>query len=243
MLLFCKKWKKEIEGEYVIYKCRIVETISKSEKLDLRKYNTVTRWGAERDIRMEYDYKIIRSNRKSLALEITREGDLLVRAPYRLSERTIRSFIEEKSGWIRKSRQKVLERQQQMNNEQGERKKLSPEEVRVLKEEAAQRCAERTAYYAGKMGVSYGRITIRMQKSRWGSCSKLGNLNFNCLLMLAPPEVLDYVVVHELCHRKEMNHSPRFWTLVEMVMPGYRKPKRWLKENGGRLMLLNGDYH
>ena len=69
----------------------------------------------------------------------------------------------------------------------------------------------RVKYYADIIGVTYGKITIRNQKTRWGSCSSKGNLNFNCLLMLMPPEVIDYVVVHELCHRKQMNHSKAFW--------------------------------
>ena len=86
------------------------------------------------------------------------------------------------------------------------------------------------------MGVTYGRITIRNQVSRWGSCSSVGNLNFNCLLMLAPPEVRDYVVVHELCHRKEMNHSPAFWAEVEKMIPDYKAHKKWLKDNGTALI-------
>lgn len=85
--------------------------------------------------------------------------------------------------------------------------------------------------------MTYGRISIRKQKTRWGSCSREGNLNFNSLLMMAPPEVLDYVVVHELCHRLEMNHSARFWAQVEKVIPDYRKPRKWLKEHGSQLML------
>ena len=95
---------------------------------------------------------------------------------------------------------------------------------------------QRTAYYAPLVKVSYGRITIRNQKSRWGSCSSKGNLNFNCLLMLMPPEVIDYVVVHELCHRLEMNHSERFWKEVERVLPDYKLRKKWLRENGDRIM-------
>jgi predicted metal-dependent hydrolase len=75
-----------------------------------------------------------------------------------------------------------------------------------------------------------------MQKSRWGSCSGQGNLNFNCLLMRAPDDVVDYVIVHELCHRKEMNHSDRFWTLVESVLPDYKEKRKWLKDHGSELM-------
>ena len=91
-------------------------------------------------------------------------------------------------------------------------------------------------YFAPIVGVSYGRITIRNQKTRWGSCSSKGNLNFNVALMRAPIEVLDYVVVHELCHRLYLNHSKDFWKEVERVLPDYRLREKWLKENGTRLM-------
>ena len=110
------------------------------------------------------------------------------------------------------------------------------EEIRKLAGEALKYIPQRTAYYAPLVKVSYGRITIRNQKSRWGSCSSKGNLNFNCLLMLMPPEVIDYVVVHELCHRLEMNHSERFWKEVERVLPDYKLRKKWLRENGDRIM-------
>ncbi len=86
------------------------------------------------------------------------------------------------------------------------------------------------------MGVDYGRITIRAQRSRGGRCSGRGNLSFNCLLVLTPEKVRDYVVVHELCHRLEMNHSRAFWSQVERVMPDYRVQKAWLKEHGSALI-------
>ena len=86
------------------------------------------------------------------------------------------------------------------------------------------------------VGVTYGRITVRNQRTRWGSCSSKGNLNFNCLLMLAPPGILDYVVVHELCHRKEMNHSPKFWAEVAKVMPDYKERQKWLRTEGSSIM-------
>ena len=94
----------------------------------------------------------------------------------------------------------------------------------------------RVAYYAAQIGVSYGRITIRCQRTRWGSCSSAGNLNFNCLLLLAPPRVLDSVVVHELCHRKQMNHSAAFYREVYRVFPDYDRCRLWLRENGGALL-------
>ena len=86
--------------------------------------------------------------------------------------------------------------------------------IKELADKARIFIPERVKYYAEVIGVDYGRITIRCQKTRWGSCSSKGNLNFNCLLMLMPSEVIDYVVVHELCHIKQMNHSKAFWKEV-----------------------------
>lgn len=105
-----------------------------------------------------------------------------------------------------------------------------------MAQKAKQILPERIAYFASLLGVSYGRITIRAQRSRWGSCSAKGNLNFNCLLMLVPPEVRDYVVVHELCHRLELNHSPKFWAWVERVVPDYKLHRTWLRDNGSSLI-------
>ena len=92
--------------------------------------------------------------------------------------------------------------------------------------------------YASLMGVSYNRITIRHQKTRWGSCTKTGNLSFNCLILKMPETVRDYVIIHELAHRKELNHSTKFWTIVAEYCPWYKDAKQWLKENGQSLMEL-----
>lgn len=182
--------------------------------------------------------EIIRSSRKTLGLEVTSQGMIRIRAPYGVSEDVILRFLESKSAWIQKSLAKVRARQEKLKEEEAQYGKLTEAELKVLKMQAEEVFPARAAFYAGKMGISYGRITIRRQKTRWGSCSQSGNLNFNCLLMLAPPGVVDYVVVHELCHRIEMNHSPRFWKLVGEVYPDYDRWKRWLKENGGRLMRM-----
>ena len=112
------------------------------------------------------------------------------------------------------------------------------DEIRQLADKALEIIPGRVNYYAPLVGVTYGRITIRNQRSKWGSCSSKGNLNFNCLLMLTPPEVIDSVVVHELCHRKEMNHSDRFYSEVLRVFPDYWKWERWLKDNGNILMAM-----
>lgn len=174
------------------------------------------------------NYKIIRSRRKTLCLEITAEG-LLVRAPLKASNADINAFVEMKKDWIEKNLCKAKQISQSVQ-------KLTQEELRQLAEKACRVISERVAYYAPLVGVTYGRITIRNQRTRWGSCSSKGNLNFNCLLMLAPAEVLDSVVVHELCHRKEMNHSRRFYEHILRVYPDYHKWNKWLKDNGKSLM-------
>ena len=157
---------------------------------------------------------------------------LLVRAPFAMTKEQIDRFVRSKKSWIAKHRAKMEEQLQTQPVED----RLSLDEIRELADRARKVIPERVAYYAPLVGVTYGRITIRNQKSRWGSCSSKGNLNFNCLLMLAPPEVLDSVVVHELCHRKEMNHSEAFYAEVLRVFPEYKKWHGWLKENGTALM-------
>ena len=110
---------------------------------------------------------------------------------------------------------------------------FTQEEINALAEKAKQIIPERVKYYAPKIGVTYNRITIRCQRTRWGSCSSKGNLNFNCLLALFPIEVIDSVVVHELCHRKHMNHSKEFYAEIDRVFPDYKRCNKWLKDNGG----------
>ena len=105
----------------------------------------------------------------------------------------------------------------------------------TLSKRALMRIRERLNHYAPLMGVEFGRVAIRDQKSRWGSCSAKHNLNFNWKLIMAPGEVLDYVVIHELCHLIEFNHSRRFWSLVENQMPEYEVWKKWLKTHGSEL--------
>ena len=92
---------------------------------------------------------------------------------------------------------------------------------------------ERVGYWAEKIGVTYGRITNRLQASRWGSCAANRNLNFNCLLVLMPPKVLDSVVVHELCHRCHVTHSKEFYAEIDRIFPDYKRWNKWLKDNGG----------
>jgi predicted metal-dependent hydrolase len=182
---------------------------------------------------MVITYKLVRSSRKTLAVEIKGDGQVIVRAPYRISKREIDRFVTEKADWIDKHLSTIRESQAARPSV----KKLTSAEIQALADAAMKDFPERVRRFAPKVGVTYGRITIRNQKTRWGSCSSKGNLNFNCLLMFAPPEVRDYVVVHELCHRLEMNHSARFWAEVERVLPDYKARVRWLKEHGSEIMM------
>ena len=179
---------------------------------------------------MTETFEIIHSKRKTVAIQIKSDGRIVVRAPLRMSNRDIQRLVEEKSGWIEKHLADV--RRQSESTEPA----FTAGQLRQLAEAARQDLPRRAARFAPLVGVSYGRITIRAQKSRWGSCSSKGNLNFNCLLMLCPEEVRDYVVVHELCHRKEMNHSDRFWQELARVLPDYEKQRKWLKTNGSRFI-------
>ncbi|MBR2601836.1 MAG: M48 family metallopeptidase [Clostridia bacterium] len=181
--------------------------------------------------RMQLKYQVIYSRRKTLGLEI-RAGKLIVRAPAGTSRTDIEKLIREKQHWIETHLEKSRERAENA----AAVPKLTYEELRALGEQAVKVIPERVRYYAERIGVRPKKITIRNQKTRWGSCSAGGNLNFNCLLMLAPMEVLDSVVVHELCHMKEMNHSERFYREINRVYPEYDRCHRWLKEHGAELM-------
>ena len=176
------------------------------------------------------DVEIIRSARKTVAIEITRDGRVLVRAPYRTSMRDIERMVAAKAEWIRRHLEKMRDRKAQ----KGER--LSEDEIRALAKAALEDIPKRLEKFAPLVGVTYGRVTIRNQRTRWGSCSAKGNLNFNCLLMLCPEAVRDYVVVHELCHRKEMNHSAKFWALVRQTMPDYEIRRKWLRSEGNTMI-------
>lgn len=175
--------------------------------------------------------RLIRARRKTLSIRITQEGNLVIRAPLGMPKGEIEAFLKEKAQWIETHRAKVL-----AEYAQGQEAPLGEEEILTLAEQMRQRLPEKLNRHAASMGVTFGRVTIRCQQTRWGSCSSRGNLNFNCLLMLAPEEVLDYVVVHELAHRKQMNHSALFWQEVARECPDYKKSLRWLKDRGGALL-------
>ena len=173
----------------------------------------------------EIPYRLIRSDRKSIGIQITADG-VVVRAPKRLSAAQIDRFVQSKRSWIEGHLSKIPAPQP----------KFTQEEIEALAQRALTVIPDRVRHFSPMVGVTYGRITIRNQRSRWGSCSGKGNLNFNCLLMLCPEWVRDYVVIHELCHRREMNHSPRFWALVAEYCPDYAAARQWLRTEGRAIM-------
>lgn len=172
-------------------------------------------------------YRVIRSQRKTIAIQIKPDGQVIVRCPKRMSVQGVSAFVESKAAWIQKHLAMLP-----LQDTSG----FTPREIEALRERTRALVTRRVEYYAPIVGVTWQRIAVRIQRSRWGSCSSKGNLNFNCLLALVPPEVLDYVVVHELCHRKEMNHSARFWSEVERILPDYKSCKAWLGDAGRKLI-------
>lgn len=179
-------------------------------------------------------YEIVKSDRKTIAIQVNSDLSVTVRAPKRAAQKDIERILREKEPWILEHIERM--RKKKAEDEASRQDRLTKEDLENLAARALQVIPPRTEYFAQMMNVTYGRITIRNQKTRWGSCSSKGNLNFNCLLMLMPQEVMDYVIVHELCHRKEMNHSKAFWSEVEKVLPHYREQVSWLKEEGGKVM-------
>ncbi len=170
---------------------------------------------------------IQRSARRTLSVKVTPEG-IFLRAPQHATKKQIEAFVQEHADWIRKRAAQVQERAAAAAGAGA----LTETEKKELRRRAAQVIPGRVALYAQQLGVTYGQIRIRFMTSRWGSCGPNGDLTFNALLMLAPPEVADSVIVHELCHRLEMNHSRRFYEHVLRVMPDYHDRQKWLKQEG-----------
>ena len=177
--------------------------------------------------------EVIYSSRRTMGLEVTADGRVKARVPNRTANAVVEKFVKERAGWIAEKYLLQKARQEKQKLARGTKDyEQNPALEARYRELARAVIGQRVSYFAAKMGVTYGRISIRDQKTRWGSCSGRGNLNFNWKLVLMPPEVLDYVVVHELAHRKQMNHSPLFWAEVGRVLPDYESRRRWLKEHG-----------
>ena len=180
----------------------------------------------------EYNVEVRRSKRKSAAIKITADMQIVVFVPLYVSDNEIERLVMSKSKWIDEHMLKV----QSTIDERSKLEKITSEQIKELADQAAEYIPKRVKYYAENENFVYNKITIKNLVSRWGSCSTKGDLNFNCLLMLTPDYVIDYIVVHELCHLREMNHSEKFWAEVEKIMPDYQRAVLWLKQNGGNLI-------
>jgi predicted metal-dependent hydrolase len=217
--------------------------------------------------------KIVRSRRKTIALIINRDGQLVVRAPVHASDKQIRALVQEKEPWIR-SRQSQAAR---MRVESQPRRFVEGEEFQFLgslhplkirskkrprleldgvfwlsescldnprqvfenwyRDQARAVFTDRAGEFARQHRLEFNKIRISSARTRWGSCSSKGNLNFTWRLVMAPMEIIDYVVVHELAHLRIKNHSRQFWGLVGSMIPDYKLRREWLKKNGHRLVL------
>ena len=170
--------------------------------------------------------EVRRSRRRTLALHVASDGRLIVRAPRFATGWVIERFIRQHTDWIEKTRQRILARQKQAQDWRAQ----FPLEDAHYRSQALPILQQRCEFYAAMLGVRYKKISISNAISRWGSCSRNGNLRLHWKLTLAPREVMDYVVVHELAHLKELNHSKRFWSIVASILPDYPSSKKWLRK-------------
>jgi len=169
------------------------------------------------------EINIKKSFRKSISMRFDRKGVLQVRAPVFMTKGQIHQFIEKNQSWIEEQKSKI------------QNSTLDPSKITEYKQLAKRTIPPRVQEFAEKYGFSYNTIKITSAQTRWGSCTSRKNLNFTYRLALAPQEVIDYVIVHELCHLRQMNHSSKFWSEVSAIMPDYKDQERWLKENGASI--------
>ena len=172
----------------------------------------------------EYMVNVIRSKRKTMALQVGLDGTVVARVPNRVAKKEVLRFLDSHAAWIAAAKKKMARRQQEKQAYDS----LSKRE----KDEIWAHFMQRLMYYAPKIGVTFERVAIRNQKGRWGSCSSKGNLNFNYRLHYLPQELMDYVVVHELSHRIHMNHSRDFWALVGQYDKDYKQHQTELRNIG-----------
>lgn len=229
-------------------------------------------------LNMKIPYEVVRSDRRTMAVQIKSDGRVILRAPLGAKEQMIDQFIQNHALWVFGNYRKILNQKKETQAfawKDGEVLSIRgvPKRLRItvveglrkdkvtesdtcleiltgdssqgrikelaagwMKAAAKEVFSTRTAMWAERMGVTYTKITVRNQSSRWGSCSVKGSLNFNWKLMMVSQAVLDYVIVHELAHRKEMNHSKRFWNVVGQAMPDYEDQRRLLKENESKII-------
>ena len=188
----------------------------------------ITEWSIKKaDVRGEIRISVIRSARKSLGLEVRDANTVLARIPTRVSDRELKAFVENHRSWILEKTEVMAEREEKRKSTPAPPPELLSKTDRM---KIQLKIGKRVRHYCEAMGVTVGYVTVKNQKTRWGSCSAKGNVNFNYQLAFLPEELLDYVVIHELAHRNHMDHSRAFWAEVEKYCPDYRERRAALKE-------------
>ena len=170
------------------------------------------------------DYNLIRTKRKTVAIYI-RDAGVIVRAPLRMPLRDIERFVTSKRAWIEKHLA-----EQRASAERLSGAGVSKGQIDVYKKQARETIGDRIAYFAPLMGVAPAIVRIGSAKRSWGSCTSAGKLSFSWRLMLAEPDEIDYVVVHELAHLKQLNHSASFWAIVAGVIPDHKARRKKLHQ-------------
>lgn len=188
----------------------------------------ITEWSIKKaDGRGEIRISVIRSARKSLGLEVRDANTVLARIPTRVSDRELKAFVENHRSWILEKTEVMAEREEKRKSTPAPPPELLSKTDRM---KIQLKIGKRVRHYCEAMGVTVAYVTVKNQKTRWGSCSAKGNVNFNYQLAFLPDELLDYVVIHELAHRRHMNHSRAFWAEVEKYCPDYLERREQLKE-------------
>lgn len=188
----------------------------------------ITEWSIKKaDGRGEIRISVIRSARKSLGLEVRDANTVLARIPTRVSDRELKAFVENHRSWILEKTEVMAEREEKRKSTPAPPPELLSKTDRM---KIQLKIGRRVRHYCEAMGVTVGYVTVKNQKTRWGSCSAKGNVNFNYQLAFLPDELMDYVVIHELAHRRHMNHSRAFWAEVEKYCPDYLERREQLKE-------------
>ena len=177
--------------------------------------------------------QIINSSRKTVAVTINDAKQIILRAPYGFNTEDGIKIINSKKDWIYKTLDKINNQEKENIN----KIYIFPSEIRKLTAKAKFIFPKKVNYYANIIGVNYNNLTIKAQKTLWGSCSSKGNINLNCILVLFPDEIIDYVIIHELCHRKFLNHSKDFWNEVKKYDKNFKSHKEWLKLNGSKYII------
>ncbi len=174
-----------------------------------------------------HDIEIIRSKRKTIGLQVRPDSRVILRVPRQMKKREIEQFIDEYREWIDHKLSLMEERNaRSVSTGAPAREKISAKEWQQIRNTFI----ARVQYFCSRMQVKVGRVTIRNQKTRWGSCSAKGNVNFNYQLYYMPRELMDYVIIHELAHRQHMDHSAAFWQEVEQYCPDYKECRQRLKK-------------